>query len=344
MLDDYEVSGLVVVGDGAGLLLSCGDRPGAADGGGRVARGPTRLGDAERSGGESCGGASAAAREGGERGAIVRDGHRPLTGGRCAAVVVHDLFDHREPRLHGGCDIVVRDGARPVFGKGDNSSAVRTERLRVSDDRDFIDAVRTRVQCDRRAALTSGEAGRCRRRASDCDGEIRGAPVATVVVHDMLDDRELRSDVVVCDGARLRIARRNRSAAASGKRRDVGGRAAFDDAVGAGRHRQGRPAFAAGERRERGAVVGHRDREVGCRARSAVVVDHVLDHRERRGRHRDVVVRDGACPGLAHRDGAAATSGEALGVSGLGCLVDAVRAGIERDRRPAFAPREGRIR
>ena len=50
----------------------------------------------------------------------------------------------------------------------------------------------------------------------------------------------------------------------------------------------------------------------------------MLDDGERRGGSRDVVVDDRAGPRFPYTDAAAATCRKGLGVSGLGCLVDAV--------------------
>src|SRR5205807_10355187 len=72
----------------------------------------------------------------------------------------------------------------------------------------------------------------------------------------------------------------------------------------------------------------------------AVVVHHSLDDGERGYGRRVVVVGDDASLGLREGQGARAADGAGLGVPGDRSLIDAVRAGTDRDIRSARAARE----
>src|SRR6185503_9003007 len=97
-----------------------------------------------------------------------------------------------------------------------------------------------------------------------------------------------------------------------------------------------RPIPDAGEAGRGGVRRADAQREVAGLLRAAVVVDHVLDHRQRRlggrrGRSGDVVVRDGAGGAAAGGDGAAAAGRVRGRVAGDGRFGDAVVAGVEAD-------------
>src|SRR6185503_12603064 len=106
-----------------------------------------------------------------------------------------------------------------------------------------------------------------------------------------------------------------------------------------------RPIPDAGEAGRGGVRRADAQREVAGLLRAAVVVDHVLDHRQRRlggrrGRSGDVVVRDGAGGAAARGDGAAAVAGVRGRVAGVRRLGDAVRAGLELDAGAAVGAGE----
>src|SRR6185503_13635809 len=107
-----------------------------------------------------------------------------------------------------------------------------------------------------------------------------------------------------------------------------------------------RPIPDAGEAGRGGVRPADAQREVAGLLRAPVVVDHVLDHRQRRlgGRRRagDVVVRDGAGGAAARSDGAAAAGRVRGRVAGDGGLGDAVVAGVEADARAVLVAGEAR--
>ena len=200
---------------------------------------------------------------------------------------------------------------------------------RVSGDRRLDDVVRAGV--DREIVLAVGfEADR--RAAVDLEREVRRALRAAVVVHDDLLDDERRRLVVVRDRAGLRLAEGDRARAVRRSARlRVAGLGRLGDVVGTDRREGLR--HARGRRAGEGAAAGDRDavdrhREVTCDRVAAVVVDDVLDHRQRRC---DVVVRDRAGRRAAVRDDEVRAVVVGRAVAGDRRLDDVVGAGVDRE-------------
>src|SRR5206468_3572349 len=120
--------------------------------------------------------------------------HREVAGRGGAAVVVDHVLDDDEMRRL----VVVGDRAGLRLPDGDRTGAVGREAGGITAQATLYHGVRARVEGDRRPRRPAPrQARRARAAAGHAHREVAGRLGPAVVVHHVLDDDELRLDVVI---------------------------------------------------------------------------------------------------------------------------------------------------